>query len=411
MMMERPIDRQFPLSPESELLVWCARTVMTDDLKTRIRQRVQESLDWSILGEMAEYHGVIPLLYRNLSAVASDLVPAESLSRLRHKTKVGALLNWSLAQELITLCETFNARGVPVIPIKGATLAVLAYGDLALRDFTDLDLLVAEGSVTEAQAILSTLGYERRMAEAELGDAHHDDGPHHVFVKPRTLCRVDLQWQMAHQHFVFRLDRPEFWKRRISVVFENHTVSGLAPEDLLIVLCVHGSKHAWEHLKWVCDVAELLRAQPGLDWERIVRDASDWHCRRLVYMGLSLARLMLDAPLPEGVLARLKIDTDVQALAHRMPASLLSDGYDGVWEEQAAALYFSLKDSWWERWRFGLLLCRAHSPVAATPPRWFRWRNALSCLSRLIVPLHRTIKRLLSPEIRGAINRWVAQGG
>lgn len=410
-MMERPIDRRFPLSSESELLVWCARTVLTDDLKTRIRQRVQEPLDWAVLGEMAEYHGVIPLLYRNLSTVASNLVPAESLSRLRHKTQVGALLNRALAQELITLCETFNARGVPVIPIKGATLAALAYGDVALRDFTDLDLLVPEGSIKEAQAILSILGYERRRAEAELGDPHHDDGPHHVFVKPRTLYRVDLQWQMVHQHFVFRLDRPECWERRISVVFENRTVLGLAPEDLLIVLCVHGSKHAWEHLKWVCDVAELLRAQPGLDWERIVRVASDWRCRRLVYMGLSLARLMLDAPLPEGVLARLKTDTDVQALAHRMPASLLSDGYDGVWEEQAAALYFSLKDSWWERWRFGLLLCRVHSPVAATPPRWVRWGTALSCLSRLIVPLHRTIKRLLSPAIRGAINRWVAHGG
>ena len=69
--------RRLPLLPESELLVWCARTVMTDDLKTRIRQRVQELLDWSILGEMAEYHGVIPLLYRNLSAVAPDLVPAD----------------------------------------------------------------------------------------------------------------------------------------------------------------------------------------------------------------------------------------------------------------------------------------------------------------------------------------------
>lgn len=410
-MMARPIDRQFPLSPESELLVWCARTVLTDDLKACIRQRVQGSLDWSILGEMAEYHGVIPLLYRNLSTVASDLVPAESLSRLRHKTQVGVLLNRSLAQELITLCETFNARGVPVIPIKGATLAVLAYGDLALRDFTDLDLLVPEASVAQAQAILSTLGYDRRRAEAELSEARHDDGPHQVFVKPRTLCRVDLQWQMVHQHFVFRLDRPEFWRRRLSVMFENHTVSGLAPEDLLIVLCVHGAKHAWEHLKWVCDVAELLRAQPGLDWDRIVRDTSDWRCRRLVYMGLSLARLMLDAPLPEAVLARLKIDTEVQVLAHRMPASLLSDGCDGVWEEQAAALYLSLKDSWWERWRFGLLLCRAHSRVAATPPRWVRWRTTLACLSCVIVPLHGMLKRRLSPAIRGAINRWVAQGG
>ena len=400
--------QQFPLAPEAELLVWCARTVVSDDLKARIRERAQESLDWSLILELAEYHGVVPLLYKNLSAVSSDLVPAELLTRLRQKTQAGALLNRSLAKELVALCEAFQARGVSVIPIKGATLAVLAYGDLALRDFTDLDLLVSEGSVGEAKAVLSTLGYERRSVVAEQSDSHHDDGPYQVFVKRRTLCRVDLQWVMAHRHFAFRLDRPEFWARRVAVGFENQTVPGLAPEDLLIVLCVHGSKHAWEQLKWVCDVAELVRSHPELDWNQIFVHASNWRCRRMLYLGLAVAYLLLDAPLPTVVLERLKVDVEVMALAHRMPAGLLSDAHEGITEEQAGALYFSVKDSWFERWWSGLLLCRAHSPMAMTPPLWCHGRLSLSCLARIIVPLHREVKRLLSPRIRGAINRWFA---
>jgi hypothetical protein len=400
--------RQFPLVPEAELVVWCARTVLTDDLTTRIRARAQESLDWSMVLELAEYHGVVPLLYSNLSAVSSDLVPAELLTRLRQKAQAGALLNRALAKELVALCEAFTARGVPVIPIKGATLAVLAYGDLALRDFTDLDLLVPEDSVEEAQAVLSTLGYERRSVVAEESDSHHDDGPYQVFVKRRTLYRVDLQWVMAHQDFAFRLDRPEFWARRVAVAFENQTVPGLAPEDLLIVLCVHGSKHSWEQLKWVCDVAELVRSHPDLDWNQILVHASTWRCRRMLYLGLAVAHLLLDAPLPAAVLERLKADVEVMALAHRMPASLLSGAHEGITEEQAGALYFSVKDSWWERWRLGLLLCRAHSPMAMTPPSWCHGRLPLSCLARIIVPLHREAKRLLSPRIRGAINRWFA---
>ncbi|MBX3303845.1 MAG: nucleotidyltransferase family protein [Nitrospira sp.] len=398
----------FPLRLESELIAWCARTIVSDDLTARIRERVEESLDWAMVVELAEYHGVVPLLYRNLSAVSSDLVPAELLTRLRQKTQAGALLNRALAKELVVLCEAFTARGVPVIPIKGATLAVLAYGDLALRDFTDLDLLVPENSVREAQAVLSTLGYERRSVVAEQSTPHHDDGPYQVFVKRRTLCRIDLQWVMAHQHFAFRLDHPEFWARRIAVAFENQTVPGLAPEDLLIVLCVHGSKHAWEQLKWVCDVAELVRSHPDLDWNQIFVHASNWRCRRMLNLGLAVAHLLLDAPLPAVVLERLKADVEVMALARRMPASLLSDALEGITEEQAGALYFSVKDSWLERWRLGLQLCRAHSPVSTTPPSWCHGRLPLSCLARIIVPLHREVKRLLSPRIRGAINRWVA---
>ena len=74
----RPTTRQFSLRPESELLVWCARTVVTDELKARIRQRVQESLDWAVILDMARYHGVGPLLYRNLSTLCPDLVPADT---------------------------------------------------------------------------------------------------------------------------------------------------------------------------------------------------------------------------------------------------------------------------------------------------------------------------------------------
>ena len=399
--------RQFLLRSESELVVWCARTVVTDELKARIRQRVQEPLDWAVVLDLAWYHGVGPLLYRTLSPLCSDLVPVESLTQLRQRTQAGALLNRLLAQELVVLCEAFAAHGVPVIPIKGVTLAALAYGDLTLRDFSDMDLLVPKGSIAEARAVLLALGYERKDPSTESGETDYEAGPYHVFIKKRTLFRVDLQCVMAGQYFAFQLDRPEFWQRGTVVPLANKTVQGLAPEDLLIVLCVHGSKHAWDALKWVCDVAELLRAHDHLDWDRIFSSASTWRCRRLVYMGLSLAHLLVDAPLPESVLARLSTDSDVQMLVHRMPSTLLADHRAGVDEGQAAALYFSLKDSWWERWWFGLMLCRARSPMITTPPAWFRWRTSLARLARLVLPLHRTMRSLFPSTIRRAINRRV----
>ena len=407
----RPTSGQLSLRPESELLVWCARTAVTDALKERIRQRVQEPLEWAVVLDLAGYHGVGPLFYRTLSTVCSDLVPAESLTQLRQKTQAGALLNQLLARELVVLCEAFEARGVPVMPIKGATLAVSAYGDLTLRDFSDMDLLVPEGSIAEAQAVLLAQGYERKDPSSEPGEMEHEEGPYHVFIKRRTLFRVDLQWVMAHQHFAFQLDRPEFWQRRTPVLLAKKTVQGLAPEDLLIVLCVHGSKHAWEQLKWVCDVAELLRAHDHLDWDQVFSQASTWRCRRLVLMGLSLAHRLLDVPLPEAVLARLSADLDVHMLSHRMPSTLLADRHIGVDEAQAVALYFSLKDSWWERWRFGLMLCRDQSPMVTSPPVWFRWRISLPRLARLVLPVHRTIRSLFPSTIRGAINRWVGHGG
>jgi hypothetical protein len=31
------------------------------------------------------------------------------------------------------------------------------------------------------------------------------------------------------------------------------------PEDMLLFLCVHGGKHQWTRLAWICDVAEFIR--------------------------------------------------------------------------------------------------------------------------------------------------------
>ncbi|MGC4095534.1 MAG: nucleotidyltransferase family protein [Nitrospira sp.] len=401
------IARQFSLLPESELLVWCARTVVRDEVKSRIRQTVQAPLNWAVVLDLAWYHGVGPLLHRNLSTLCADLVPVESLVQLRQRTQAGALINRVLAEELVVLCDAFEANGVPVIPIKGATLATSVYGDLTLRDFNDIDLLIPEGSIAEARALLLVLGYERRDAPSDAGEACHEDEPYHVFIKKRTMFRVDLQYVMTHLQFRFRLDRPEFWQHRRPVVLMNRTVQGLAPEDLLIVLCVHGSKHVWEELKWICDVTELLRSHPHLDWNRVFSSASAWRCRRLVYMGLSLAHRILDAPLPDAVLARFADDSDVQILSHRVPSTLLADHHVGVNQSEAVAVYFSLKDSWWERWKFGLVLCRDGSPLAMTPPAWFRWRISLSRLARFVLPFHWAIRNVFPSTIREAINRWI----
>jgi hypothetical protein len=101
----------------------------------------------------------------------------------------------------------------------------------------------------------------------------------------------------------------------------------------------------------------------------------------------------------------------VQMLSNRMPSTLLEDPCAGVQETQAVALYFSLKDSWWERWKFGLMLCRDQSPLVINPPVWFRWRTSLPCLAWVVYIFRRTMRTLLSTTIRRAINRWIEYSG
>ncbi len=109
--------------------------------------------------------------------------------------------------------------------------------------------------------------------------------------------------------------------------------------------------------------------------------------------------------------ARYSGDMDVEMFSERMPATLLADPREGVHEEQAVALYFALKDSWWEQWRFGLVLCRDESSMVKSPPAWLHSRRSLTYVSRLIRPFQWAVRSLVPAPIRGALNRWVEHGG
>ena len=59
---------------------------------------------------------------------------------------------------------------------------------------------------------------------------------------------LEIHWAFVPPHFSFDLDFLNCWARRVQIPLANRTVPALHPEDLLLVLCVHGSKHCWSHL-------------------------------------------------------------------------------------------------------------------------------------------------------------------
>jgi len=65
--------------------------------------------------------------------------------------------------ELAGILQHFEAREIPVITQKGPALAHLLYGDSAMREFGDLDLLVRPIDVPRVVGALTELGYEKNL--------------------------------------------------------------------------------------------------------------------------------------------------------------------------------------------------------------------------------------------------------
>ena len=88
---------------------------------------------------------------------------------------------------------------------KGACLSTLAYGDIAMREMNDLDLLVPERSLRAAADILVGSGYQPHRpftVEADVAFVHHLS----TFLKGSVA--VEIHWNVTHQGCPIRSTLP-----------------------------------------------------------------------------------------------------------------------------------------------------------------------------------------------------------
>jgi hypothetical protein len=305
---------------EIELLLCCARTRIDPETAEQIRTLLQQDIDWTYLIQTAARHGVMPLLYRSLNATCPEAVPQSLLSQLRHHFHINAAHNLLMTRELLTLLDLFETHDIPAIPFKGPVLAASAYGNLALRQFGDLDILVKKQDFLKVIDLLSSQEYQINSQPQRL----LDNVLYKLYLKYNTheysLTRndgrvvVDIHHRAIEFNFL-PLDFAYLCKGLEPISLGDRTVLHLHPENLLLILCVHGSKHCWERLQWVCDVAEFVCTHQQIDWENLIKQAKTVGCERMLLMGLFLANNLLGVTIPERVYQRVQADPESKSLA------------------------------------------------------------------------------------------------
>ncbi|NOS78241.1 MAG: nucleotidyltransferase family protein [Nitrospira sp.] len=380
---------------EAQFLIWCARAAVPESLRRRILDVAQAGLNWPLLLELAKSHGVESLLARTLTELCADLVPPADLDALRRRTEEAAAANRAGAAELLRLSRAFGEAGVSVLPFRGVGLAAMIYGDPTLCAHADLVALVRREQLADAERALISQGYSvRGGASDRTVDAGVCERPL-VYLHAGTSCQVELLWAVRHARMIFPIDRPEVWGHARPVSLNGRKIKGMAPEEVLLVLCMHGAHQAWGQLSLVTEAAGLIRAG-RLNWKRVLTTALEWKCYRVLLLGLALSHRVMEAPIPPQILNMIAADSDVLSLAQRMPKSLLLQQQEGLDDRDVGALLFTLQDDWNARWRYGIALCRSHDPIVQAPPAWFRWRRLLPWLARGVSPIH-TLSRWLSP--------------
>ena len=351
---------------EIELLLACSRTRISSELKTKIQKLVCEAIDWQYLVGLATRHQLVSLVYHNLAAICKDSVPSEYLAMMRQMYSYNTQKNLFITRELIRIYRLFQQHQISAIPFKGMTLAMTAYNNLTFRDSCDIDLLISKENFPLATKLLLDSGYELAGYIAAVKDnldvrygsylQSENNQKGYDFVHKSKDIAIDLQWSLTEKakSRYFNLSFEQLQQNAGKVILADTELAQFAPETMVLYLCFHGSKHCWQSLKWVCDLAQFINNHPELDWQAIARQARELKLTTMLHLGLLLAHNFYQTKIPQPLAIAVKRNTRAVSLFEQVREVIFLRPFTQI---EDYVFIFKITDSWLGKLQFltGLL--------------------------------------------------------
>jgi hypothetical protein len=134
-----------------------------------------------------------------------------------------------------------------------------------------------------------------------------------MFWHKEQRVAVDLHWELLPQPFTSYAALA--WSSNEQVYLGSTAVQSISAENLLLFLCAHGAKHSWSHLKFLIDIAELIRSHPDLNWNLMETQSEKLGNKQMLFLGLYLCQELLGTVLPDYLKEQLQTNQLITTLA------------------------------------------------------------------------------------------------
>jgi hypothetical protein len=360
----------------------CARDLSAEDLE-RVRMILRSSIQWPTLFELADRHGLQPLLFDLLSHV-EELTPTEEMDKLRRYCRSNVHRALFLSRELIRVVDALSSVGVQVLPYKGLALAESVYGDIALRQAGDIDVLIRGDDLPKAKPILKELSYESKATLSVAQQvAYLRSGYEFSFDSALGRNLLEVQWAIQPRFYAVDYAMDLIFERSVTIEVAGHSMKTPSPEDLFIILSLHAAKHVWGRLIWLCDISRVA-ASPSLDWTWIGLQAMRLGIVRILRVTLRMTEKLFNITVPEEAECALPKDEASVQLADEILAQIA----DGKVYDVESMAYFRLmvllRERPMDRMRFVSRLA-----LTPGPSEWAAVR-----IPQALFPLYRVVRVL-----------------
>lgn len=269
-------------------------------------------INYEILRKLARYHKVVPLLQKGLNKhIDKAIIPLDFLGLLKRQSFNFAIRNLKNAKELLRLHALFKEANIDVIPYKGAVLSEMAYGELGIRESSDIDILVQRKDLESIYAILEIQNY---VPQNKLSSFFYkillktqNEYNYDLYDGTNRLFHVEPHWVLGKKMYQTSIDYKSIFPFIKDGLLLNTKINKLTPEGLLITTAIHhGASDCWSSLKTIIDIATILhKYEEKLDWELILAKSKEFKTLNILLLGLGLAQELFSSKLPSVVQKKL----------------------------------------------------------------------------------------------------------
>ncbi|MEW6614163.1 MAG: nucleotidyltransferase family protein [Thermodesulfobacteriota bacterium] len=298
---------------EDKLLLLCCQTEISGKDIDWLIEIQRDKIDWDYFLEKARGEGISPLVFIRLPKVLinKNYTPKYVTDELRKDYYLSASKNTLIFNELRNILKVLNKAGLRVIVLKGAALAEMAYGNLALRPMSDVDLLVKKEDLFSINEHLEGIGYfpsDRSLDGIDFTSTYLTTLDYRN--ASTNSPSFHIHWHFVNStipndSYINNIKMEDIWQDAQKASVASVETLVMAPHHLIIHLSEHALRvtHSLSKLSLLCDINEAINSyQDRLDWDRLIKYSLKFKLDRMVYIALYFVSGFIASKIPERAL-------------------------------------------------------------------------------------------------------------
>jgi len=273
-------------------------------------------IDWDRLYRRADLHSVRPQLAQLVSILPQEAVPENFRVRINKAYLDTVHDQISYAAEFMNVKLMLEREGIMTVPFKGFRLAHDYYGDLGGREGGDIDLFTDFDKLERIRDLMFESGYvvERQMAGYSINELARRAGEYNFdkFDGDKCLYHFEFHWRISSPVYELGIGMEDLSSQVMTGTMQGKSLMRFTPSaDMLLTVMHHGGKDPFSELKYVQDVASIMRKDDEINWEWVLSASRRFRMEKLIYVAAGLAHEIFSVPVPAA------LETSVSAPAIR----------------------------------------------------------------------------------------------